>query len=85
MVNIIINVSPPGPFFLQDDNGATVAQDTQPLLPGRYLSWPMAPSRYIPFCFTGIIVRNLQRSSFSRGRKQIHSGIKYESETNVAS
>ncbi|KAK0714892.1 hypothetical protein B0H67DRAFT_553521 [Lasiosphaeris hirsuta] len=36
MVNIIINVSPQGPFFLQDDNATTVAQDTQALLPGRY-------------------------------------------------
>ncbi|KAK3353447.1 hypothetical protein B0T25DRAFT_590984 [Lasiosphaeria hispida] len=36
MVNIIINVLPPGPFFLQNDNGTTVVRDTQPLLPGRY-------------------------------------------------
>ncbi|KAK3352641.1 hypothetical protein B0T25DRAFT_590485 [Lasiosphaeria hispida] len=36
MVDIIINVSPPGHFILQDDNGETVAKDTQPLLPGRY-------------------------------------------------
>ncbi|KAK0731894.1 HNH endonuclease-domain-containing protein [Lasiosphaeris hirsuta] len=36
MVDIIIDVSPPGPFFLQDENGGIVAQDTQPLLPGRY-------------------------------------------------
>ena len=36
MVDIIIDILPPGPFFLQDDNGGTVAQDTQPLLPGTY-------------------------------------------------
>ena len=36
MVEIIIDILPPGPFFLQDENGETVAQDTQPLLPGRY-------------------------------------------------
>ncbi|KAK3358077.1 hypothetical protein B0T25DRAFT_605509 [Lasiosphaeria hispida] len=38
MVDIITDVSPPpGHFILQDDNGETVAQDTQPLLPRRYL------------------------------------------------
>ncbi|KAK3364515.1 hypothetical protein B0T25DRAFT_628158 [Lasiosphaeria hispida] len=36
MVGIIINASLPGPFILQDENGTTVAQGTQPLLPGRY-------------------------------------------------
>ena len=36
MVDIIIDISPPSPFFLQDENGGTVAQDAQPLLPGRY-------------------------------------------------
>ncbi|AEO69939.1 uncharacterized protein THITE_2120698 [Thermothielavioides terrestris NRRL 8126] len=36
MAEIIIEISPPGPFFLQDENGETVAQDTQPLRPGRY-------------------------------------------------
>jgi len=35
MVDIIIDISPPGPFFLQDENGETIAQDAQPLLPGR--------------------------------------------------
>ncbi|KAK0651382.1 HNH endonuclease-domain-containing protein [Cercophora newfieldiana] len=36
VVDIIIDISPPGPFFLQDENGETIAQDAQPLLPGRY-------------------------------------------------
>ncbi|KAK0730440.1 hypothetical protein B0H67DRAFT_596571 [Lasiosphaeris hirsuta] len=36
MVDIIIDILPPGPFFLQDENGETIAQDAQPLLPGRY-------------------------------------------------
>ncbi|KAK5654898.1 hypothetical protein OQA88_6936 [Cercophora sp. LCS_1] len=36
MVDIIIDILPPGPFFLQDQNGGTVARDTQPLLPGMY-------------------------------------------------
>ncbi|KAK0724110.1 glycoside hydrolase superfamily [Lasiosphaeris hirsuta] len=36
MVDIIIDISPPGPFFLQDENGETIAQDAQPFLPGRY-------------------------------------------------
>ncbi|KAK0652657.1 hypothetical protein B0T16DRAFT_427047 [Cercophora newfieldiana] len=34
MVDIIIDISPPGPFFLQDESGETIAQDAQPLLPG---------------------------------------------------
>ncbi|KAK0655523.1 HNH endonuclease-domain-containing protein [Cercophora newfieldiana] len=36
MVDIVIDISPPGPFILQDENGETIAQDAQPLLPGRY-------------------------------------------------
>ena len=36
MVDIIIDILPPGPFFLQDENGEIVAKDIQPLLPGKY-------------------------------------------------
>ncbi|KAK0715713.1 hypothetical protein B0H67DRAFT_601200 [Lasiosphaeris hirsuta] len=36
MVDIIIDILPPGPFFLQDENGEIIAQHAQPLLPGRY-------------------------------------------------
>lgn len=36
MVDIIVDIDPPGPFLLQDENGGTVARDIQPLLPGRY-------------------------------------------------
>lgn len=36
MVDIIIDILLPGPFFLQNENSGTIAQDAQPLLPGRY-------------------------------------------------
>jgi hypothetical protein len=35
-VEIIIDISPPGTFVLQDENGNIVPQDAQSLLPMRY-------------------------------------------------